>query len=97
MGHTLALSLYLRKNGSPLTKSTFTAKIRAALCTVGLPEDNFAGHSFRIGAATAATKAGIEDSVMQTMGRWSSAASFVYIRTPKEHLTSFSRRLTVSL
>ena len=30
----------------PLTKSAFTNKIREALSTPGLPEQNFAGHSF---------------------------------------------------
>ena len=48
---------------------------------VGLPYMSFAGHSFRIGTATAAAKAGIEDSTIQMLGRWSSSAFLVYIRT----------------
>lgn len=55
-----------------------------ALQVLGLPWDNFAGHSFRIGAATAAAKAGIEDSVIQSLGRWSSAAFLTYIRILRE-------------
>ena len=37
------------KNGNPLTKATFTQHVRAALQAIGLPEPQFAGHSFRIG------------------------------------------------
>ena len=81
------------QDGRPLTKSLFTSKVREALKATGLPEQNFAGHSFRIGAATAAASAGIEDSTIRTLGRWSSSAYLVYIRTPREQLASFSRAL----
>ena len=84
---------FIFKNGNPLTKSAFTAKIREALRSLGLPKEDFAGHSFRIRAATAAASAGIEDSVIRTMGRWSSSAFLAYIRTPKEQLAAFSRSL----
>jgi len=92
----LSFNVFQHLDGQPLTKGHFTAKVREALKAVGLPEDNFAGHSFRIGAATAAASVGIEDSVIRTMGRWSSSAFLVYIRTPREHLASFSRYLTQS-
>ena len=50
-------------NGSPLTKLGFMMKhIRKALQELGLPSQDFEGHSFCIGAATAAAKAGVEDS-----------------------------------
>lgn len=47
---------------------------------------NFASHSFRIGAATAAVKAGLEDSVISLLGRWNSSASlgYVYPHTQRE-------------
>jgi len=56
---------FLYKNGQPLTKSTFTATIRKALQALGLPQENFAGHSFRIGAATSVAQAGIEESLIR--------------------------------
>ena len=71
-------------NGRPLTKPLFTQRVRQALQAVGLPYNNFAGHSFRIGAAKAAAQAGVEDSTIQILGRWSSAAFLTYIRTPRE-------------
>ena len=61
-------------NGQPLTKAKFTQHVRDALQVLGLPYNEFAGHSFRIGAATAAAQAGVEDSVIRTMGRWNSSA-----------------------
>ena len=88
--------LFKLANGRPLTKSCFTNKIRAGLQAVGLPESDFAGHSFRFGAATAAANAGVEDSTIQMLRRWSSAAFLSYIRTPREHLERFSRALAAA-
>ena len=82
-------------NKRPLTKAKFTEHTRRALQALGLPYQDFAGHSFRIGAATAAAKAGIEDSTIRTLGRWSSSAFLAYIRTPKESLTQFSQSIAV--
>jgi len=81
------------RNGEPLTKSKFTQEVRSAMEAVGLPHTQFAGHSFRIGAATAATRAGVEDLVIRTLGRWKSSAFLAYIRTPREQLSQFSRTL----
>jgi hypothetical protein len=84
---------FLFKDGKPLTKASFTLRIREALQTLGLPHQDFAGHSFRIGAATAAARAGMEDSTIRMMGRWSSSAFLTYIRTPRDRLASFSTDL----
>ena len=40
-----------------------------------------AGHSFRIGAATSAALAEVEDSIVQILGQWQSAAFLRYVRT----------------
>ena len=85
-------SFFHLASGQPLTKATFVAKFRQALQAIGLPYQDFAGHSFRIGAATAAAKAGIEDSVIRTLGRWNSAAFLTYIRTPRDNLARLSSR-----
>ena len=78
---------------TPLTKARFTEQIRAILGDAGLPYSHFAGHSFRIGAATAAANAGLEDSTIRTLGRWNSNAFLSYIRTPREQLASLTRCL----
>jgi len=57
---------------------------------------HYAGHSFRIGAATTAAQRGIQDSLIKTLGRWESSAYTVYIRTPRETLCSVARSLARS-
>lgn len=84
---------FIFSNQEPLTKTRFVAKVREALQAVGLPCDKFAGHSFRIGAATTAAKVGVEDSVIRMLGRWNSAAFLSYVRTPREQLSEYSRLL----
>lgn len=80
--------------GTPLTKAHFVAKIREALLAVGLPYQHFAGHSFRIGAATTAANAGLEDSTIRILGRWNSDAFLSYIKIPREQLARFSSTLS---
>jgi len=84
------------ENGSPLTKARFVEGVRNALARAGVSSEGYYGHSFRIGAATAAARAGIQDSVIQALGRWSSPAFLRYIRTPRENLAVHSRTLTGS-
>ena len=84
---------FMLSSGQPLIKSHFISEIRHALQALGLPYQNFAGHSFRIGAATTAATAGLEDSVIRSLGRWNSDAFLTYIRTPREHLAKLSNLL----
>ena len=79
--------------GTPLTKPRFAEMVRLALTRAGVSSAGFTGHSFRIGAATTAAEAGIPDSTIQALGRWTSAAFMTYIRTSREHLS----RLSVTL
>ena len=80
-------------NGTPLTRTRFVDEVRKALTEAGLPEHHYAGHSFRIGAATTAAVAGLEDSTIQTLGRWKSAAFLTYIRMSTGQLASLSTAL----
>ncbi len=48
--------------------------MRQAFRQARIPEGDYSGHSFRIGAATMAAHAGIEDSIIQVLGRWNSHA-----------------------
>ena len=82
--------LFLFADGRPLTKSRFILKIREALSHLGVDSSQYAGHSFRIGAATTAAAQGIPDSVIQMLGRWKSFAYQLYIQTPKDTLASYS-------
>lgn len=84
---------FMLQNGTPLTKTKFVGEVRAALEMLGLPAKDFAGHSFRIGAATAAAKAGLEDSTIRTLGRWNSSAFLAYIRSSPSHLAQLSPQI----
>ena len=67
-------SFFRMNEGAPATKSWFVDQIREVLSSIGLPQSDYAGHSFQIGAATTAALAGVEDSTIQVLGRWQSAA-----------------------
>ena len=81
---------FRRQDSSPATKPWFVDQLREVLAAAGLPHLQYAGHSFRIGAATTAALAGVEDSTIQTLGRWHSGAFLQYIRTPREQLARLS-------
>ena len=85
--------LFLLADGRPLTKSRLVKEIRSALEEANLPAKNFAGHSFRIGAATTAAAVGMEDSLIQTLGRWRSSAFLLYVRLDIRRLASVSNSL----
>ena len=82
---------FVLETATPITKPWFVAQLRGILAAVGLPQGQFAGHSSRIGAATTAALVGIEDSTIQALGRWQSAAFLQYIWTPKSQLAAMSR------
>ena len=69
-------------DGSPISRAYFTKQLNLSLAYAGCPTTRYKGHSFRIGAATSAFSAGIAESKIQTMGRWSSNAYKRYIRIP---------------
>ena len=84
--------LFLFVNGKPLTRSSLTDWLRQIMTSARVP-GNFSSHSFRIGAATVAARSGIPDHLIQTMGRWSSNAYQLYIRTPADSLAGLSQKL----
>ena len=61
-----------------LTQQRLVTKLREVLQEVGLHPEKYAGHSFRIGAATTAGACGVHDSLIKTMGRWESVAYKLY-------------------
>ena len=85
--------LFKFEGGSPLTRSSLISHTQSALSQAGIPPGQFTGHSYRIGAATTAAKAGIEDSLIQILGRWKSAAYLAYIRIPKDQLAAVAASL----
>jgi len=62
--------------------------VREALHIAGVDGTSYSGHSFHSGVATAAAKAGVEDSTIKMLGRWKSDAYQVYIKIPRHHLAA---------
>ena len=85
--------LFIFKDGSPLSRVQLISHLRDALSQIGVDVTNFSGHSFRIGAATTAAKAGFNDSFIQSLGQWRSTAFTAYIRTPVDDMAAASAAL----
>ena len=85
--------LFIFGDGRPLMRQTFIVAMRSALREAGVEAGHYAGHSFRIDAATTAAARGLEDSMVQMLGRWKSLAYLEYIRIPHHQLASYTARL----
>ena len=85
--------LFLLRSGNPLSREILVTAIRQALANTNIDVSRYNGHSFRIGAATAAAQAGLSDSTIKLLGRWKSAAFTRYLRLPVSSLVAISSRL----
>ena len=85
--------LFINHTGKHLTKQIFIEGVKQAMATAKVPSQGYKGHSFRIGAATTAAAAGVSETLIKTMGRWSSAAYQIYIRTPPSQLARVASQL----
>lgn len=70
----------VHEDGSPLTKYQFTALFKRSLEVAGVSSKEYGTHSFRIGAATEAARAGLQESEVMRIGRWRSSCYARYIR-----------------
>ena len=84
--------LFITIDKKPLERQYFITCIKKVLDICGFNSSHYNGHSFRIGAATSAGKAKIEDHLIKTLGRWTSDSYTRYIRvTPASIKTAQSR------
>lgn len=90
----LSGSFFRFSSGTPLSRELLVKHMRAALLSYGMDVSKYSGHSFRIGAATAASAMGVEDSMIKTLGRWQSSAYQSYVRIPRDSLAAVSKRLS---
>lgn len=74
--------LFRLSSGLPLARRDLTTFLSTLLRLVGLDPHHYSGHSFRIGGATSATIAGLNDYEIKLLGRWSSDCYKRYIRSP---------------
>lgn len=73
-------SFLVHRDGSPLTRYQFQSVFKLCLSQVGVPAGEYGTHSFRIGAATEAARAGLPNSEVQRIGRWRSDCFAGYVR-----------------
>ena len=85
--------LFAFHDGRTLIRQRFVVAICSALKLAGMVQENYTSHSFRIGAATIAAAMVIEDSTIQTLGRWKSLAYLDYIWIPRQQLANYTARL----
>ena len=85
--------LFVNSAGKPLTKQALTLETRKLLSQAGFNASNFAGHSYRIGAATTAATAKLPSWLIKTLGRWSSDCYERYIQLPSSTLLNVSATL----
>ena len=71
---------------APLSRQTFITQLKNSLSYAGYSDAQFSGHSFRIGACTSGAAGGVEDHLLQVLGRWKSSCYTRYIRTHKSTL-----------
>ena len=85
--------LFFFQDGRPLSRALLSSFLQSTLQAAGIP-GKFSGHSFRIGAATTAAQRGVPDHLIKTMGRWSSEAYLLYVRTPVDSILSVAGRIS---
>ena len=85
--------LFRLADDTPLSRQWLACSIRSIFSSAGVP-GCFSGHSFRIGAATSAATRGIPDHLIKTLGRWSSDAYQLYIRTPVDTIIGVPSQLS---
>jgi hypothetical protein len=61
--------LFIHTSGKHLTKQTLTIETRKLLTQAGFNASDYAGHSYRIGAATTAAEAKLPSWLIKTLAR----------------------------
>lgn len=85
--------LFIYASGQPLSKDALTSETRQLLSQSGLNPSEYAGHSYRIGAATTAAAVGLPPWLIKTLGRWSSDCYERYIKSPQPLILEVSQKL----
>ena len=81
--------LFAFKDGTFLTRQRFVKILKACFTDVNLNT-----HSFRIGGASALSAAGVSDSQIQIMGRWSSNCFVKYLRLSRGGIVGLASVMT---
>jgi hypothetical protein len=77
----------------PLAYQRVLSMTRELMAAIGEDPSQFGTHSYRIGGATALFAAGANETVIRTMGRWSSDLHRLYVRACFEQCVEWTRRV----
>ena len=89
--------MFINANMTSMQRRQFVSKVQEALTLAGVSGANFNSHSFRVGAATSASQAGILETTVKILGQWRSMAYQHYIRPSPPELAALSSQLTKSM
>jgi len=76
---------------NPLRSDDILSLTRRLMSAVGEDPSQFGTHSYRIGGATALFAKGANETVIRTMGRWSSDIHQLYVRACFERCCEWTR------
>jgi hypothetical protein len=79
-------------SNKPLSYNKILSVTRELMVAIGEDPSQFGTHSYRIGGATALFAAGANETVIRTMGRWSSDLHRLYVRACFEQCVDWTRR-----
>ena len=85
--------LFVLADNTMLTRAIFASALKSILSELDLNAHLYNTHSFRIGAAMTANKAGISELYIKALGRWQSDTYQRYIKTPPEQLPDLSKQI----
>lgn len=88
--YTAPLFIY---GDAALTRTRMIEITRCLLTALGYDGSTFFGHSFRRGGATSLATKGVDDRMIQALGRWSSDCYKLYIDTPIDKLLLCNRMM----
>ncbi|XP_020915484.1 uncharacterized protein LOC110252970 [Exaiptasia diaphana] len=86
--------LFSLSTGSPMSRADLKGFISTSLRLLNISQDHYSTHSFRIGGATSAAVAGLNDYEIKLLGRWSSDCYKRYIRSPISTFLQISQRIS---
>lgn len=80
-------------DGKALSRDKFIPLLKTTLRRAGFEPGNFNGHSFRKGGASTAARSGVQDHMLQVLGRWNSDAYLRYIQTDRGQIRTAQKTM----